>query len=63
MASKKKPIFERNVPSKIFKPKFRTSNPANAYLRKPDNVDYRSDVLSDTNIESSSSAVTCAPVP
>jgi len=52
MSSKKK-LLDRNTPSGIFKPKFR--NAASGYLKKPDNIEYTSLILSDTNIESSSS--------
>ncbi len=51
----KKSLLERNVPSKIFKPKFRNSNPVTSYLKKPDNIDYTSSLFKDTNIESTSS--------
>lgn len=51
--SNKKKLLDRNIPSGIFKPKFR--NASAGYLKKPDNIDYTSLILSDTNIESSSS--------
>ncbi len=51
----KKTLFDRNRPGEIFKPKFRTSNAASAYLKKPDNIDYSSRILDDTNIQSTSS--------
>ena len=51
----KKALFDRHVPSKIFKPKFRTENPTSGFLKKPDNIDYTGDILKDTNIISSSS--------
>lgn len=52
MSSKKK-LLDRNAPSGIFKPKFRNA-PSN-YLKKPDNNDYTSAILADTNIESTAS--------
>ena len=51
----KKALLDRNVPSKIFKPKFRQEDPTVTYLKKPDNVDYNLSGFADTNIESSSS--------
>ena len=51
----KKALLDRNVPNKIFKPKFRRGDPSVSYLKKPDNVDYTLSAFSDTNIESPSS--------
>ena len=51
----KKALLDRNVPSKIFKPKFRQEDPTVSYLKKPDNIDHNLSVFADTNIESSSS--------
>ena len=51
----KKVLFDRHVPSKIFKPKFRTENPTSGYLKKPDNLEYDGNLLKDTNVESSAS--------
>jgi len=51
----KKALFDRHVPSKIFKPKFRTENPTSGYLKKPDKIEYDGNLLKDTNAESSSS--------
>ena len=55
MSSNKKSLLDRSVPSKIFKPKFRRGDPTSTYLKKPDNVNHNSELLSDTNIEHSSS--------
>ena len=51
----KKALLDRNVPGKIFKPKFRRGDPSISYLKKPDNIDYTLSDFSDSNIESSSS--------
>jgi hypothetical protein len=51
----KKSLLDRNVPDKLFKPKFRRGDPTVSYLKQPDNIDYTLSLLEDTNIESSSS--------
>jgi len=51
----KKALLDRNVPGKIFKPKFRRGDPTTSFLKKPDNIDFTLNEFSDTNIESSSS--------
>ena len=51
----KKALLDRNVPGKIFKPKFRRGDPTTSFLKKPDNIDFTLNEFADTNIESSSS--------
>lgn len=51
----KKALLDRNVPAKIFKPKFRRGDPTVSYLVKPINKNVDSTEFADTNIQSSSS--------
>ena len=54
MSSKK--LFDTNSPGKLFRPTFRRdASQASAFLKKPDDVEYKYEQWKDTNLYSTSS--------